>query len=108
MSTVIEEENATQAETKEALMARFDYAAIENRDIKLLWDWMNQNRHMTTQELADAAGVHVQTLKRLEGGSGAGYETVKALEKALRKQGARWEETEDGVRLTVDLRDERG
>ncbi|MEM1079731.1 MAG: helix-turn-helix transcriptional regulator [Pseudomonadota bacterium] len=59
------------------------------------------------KELADAAGVHVQTLKRLEGGSGAGYDTVQALEKALRKHGARWEETEDGVRLTVDLKDDR-
>jgi transcriptional regulator with XRE-family HTH domain len=57
------------------------------------------------KELAEAAGVHVQTLKRLEGGSGAGYETVKALEKALRKNGARWEETDKGVRLTIDLSD---
>lgn len=57
------------------------------------------------KELAEAAGVHVQTLKRLEGGSGAGYETVKALEKALKKHGARWEETDSGVRLTVDFKD---
>ena len=57
------------------------------------------------KELAAAAGVHVQTLKRLEGGAGAGYETVKALEKALKKNGARWEDTEAGVRLIVDLRD---
>jgi len=55
------------------------------------------------KDLAEAAGVHVQTLKRLEGGSGAGYETVKALEKALKKHGARWEETDKGIRLTVDL-----
>jgi transcriptional regulator with XRE-family HTH domain len=58
------------------------------------------------KELAAAAGVHVQTLKRLEGGAGAGYETVKALEKALRKHGARWEETGTGLRLTVDLTDD--
>lgn len=57
------------------------------------------------KELASLAGVHVQTLKRLEGGAGAGYETVKALEKALKKHGARWEETDTGVRLTVELRD---
>ncbi|MEM6663672.1 MAG: helix-turn-helix transcriptional regulator [Pseudomonadota bacterium] len=55
------------------------------------------------KELADAAGVHVQTLKRLEGGAGAGYETVKALEKALKRAGARWEETDTGYRMTVDL-----
>lgn len=58
------------------------------------------------KELAAAAGVHVQTLKRLEGGAGAGYETVKSLEKALNKKGARWEETETGLRLTVDLADD--
>lgn len=55
------------------------------------------------KELAEAAGVHVQTLKRLEGGSGAGYETVKALEKALKRAGVRWEETDTGYRMTVDL-----
>ncbi len=55
------------------------------------------------RELAEAAGVHVQTLKRLEGGAGAGYETVRALEKALKKAGARWEETDGGYRMTIDL-----
>jgi transcriptional regulator with XRE-family HTH domain len=40
------------------------------------------------QELAEAAGAHVQTLKRLEGGAGAGNSTVRSLEKALDKAGA--------------------
>lgn len=56
------------------------------------------------KELAEAAGVHVQTLKRIEGGAGAGYDTVRALEKALKKHGARWEETDTGVRMTVDIK----
>lgn len=57
------------------------------------------------KELAEAAGVHVQTLKRLEGGSGAGYSTVKALEKALKKAGVSWEEVEDGYDMRVRLKD---
>ena len=56
------------------------------------------------KELAQAAGVHVQTLKRLEGGSGAGYSTVKALEKALKAEGVTWVEVEDGFDMTVKLR----
>ncbi|SDJ29400.1 helix-turn-helix domain-containing protein [Aliiruegeria lutimaris] len=56
------------------------------------------------KELAAAAGVHVQTLKRLEGGAGAGYSTVRALEKALGKAGATWTETEDGYELHVLLK----
>lgn len=56
------------------------------------------------KELADAAGVHVQTLKRLEGGSGAGYSTVRALEKALKKSGVTWEEVDGGFDMTVRLR----
>lgn len=56
------------------------------------------------KELAEAAGVHVQTLKRLEGGSGAGYGTVRALEKALGKAGVTWTEVEDGYDMTVRLR----
>lgn len=56
------------------------------------------------KELAQAAGVHVQTLKRLEGGSGAGYSTVKSLEKALKKAGVTWEEVDEGYDLKVRLR----
>ncbi|WP_116132380.1 helix-turn-helix domain-containing protein [Tropicimonas sp. IMCC34043] len=56
------------------------------------------------KELAEAAGVHVQTLKRLEGGAGAGYSTVRALERALGKAGASWQEVEGGYCLTVLLR----
>jgi transcriptional regulator with XRE-family HTH domain len=56
------------------------------------------------KELAAAAGVHVQTLKRLEGGSGAGSPTVRALEKALAKAGASWQETDDGYELRVILK----
>ena len=56
------------------------------------------------KELAEAAGVHVQTLKRLEGGSGAGYGTVKALEKALKKAGVTWEEVDQGFDMVVRLR----
>ena len=59
------------------------------------------------KELAAAAGVHVQTLKRLEGGSGAGYSTVRALEKALGKAGASWTETEDGFELRVRLKSKK-
>jgi len=60
---------------------------------------------MKQKELAEAADVHVQTLKRLEGGSGAGYSTVKALEKALKKAGVTWEEMDDGYDMKVRLRD---
>jgi len=60
---------------------------------------------MKQKELAEAAGLHVQTLKRLEGGSGAGYSTVKALEKALKKAGVTWSEVEDGYDMQVRLRD---
>ena len=56
------------------------------------------------KELAEAAGVHVQTLKRLEGGSGAGYSTVRALERALKKNGVTWEEVDGGFDMTVKLR----
>ncbi len=56
------------------------------------------------KDLADAAGVHVQTLKRLEGGSGAGYATVRALEKALKRAGVTWEEVDDGYDMRVQLR----
>ncbi|NRA99087.1 MAG: helix-turn-helix transcriptional regulator [Rhodobacteraceae bacterium] len=56
------------------------------------------------KELAEAAGVHVQTLKRLEGGSGAGYSTVRALEKALKKHGVTWDETDDGYEMVVRLK----
>ncbi len=59
------------------------------------------------KELAAAAGVHVQTLKRLEGGSGAGYSTVRSLEKALGKAGATWTETEDGCELRVILKSKK-
>ncbi len=56
------------------------------------------------KELASMAGVHVQTLKRLEGGAGAGYSTVRALEKALAKAGAHWHEVDGGYELTVFLK----
>ncbi|SFC36339.1 helix-turn-helix domain-containing protein [Tropicimonas isoalkanivorans] len=56
------------------------------------------------KELAAAAGVHVQTLKRLEGGAGAGYSTVRALEKALAKSGATWQEVDGGYELRVKLK----
>ncbi|MFV0360640.1 helix-turn-helix domain-containing protein, partial [Tropicimonas sp.] len=56
------------------------------------------------KELASAAGVHLQTLKRLEGGAGAGYSTVRALEKALANSGASWTEVEDGYELRVFLK----
>lgn len=56
------------------------------------------------KDLAETAGVHVQTLKRLEGGAGAGYATVRALEKALGKAGASWREVEGGYELRVFLR----
>lgn len=55
------------------------------------------------KELAAAAGVHVQTLKRLEGGAGAGYSTVRALERALARHGATWRETDGGYELTVRI-----
>ena len=48
--------------------------------------------------------MHVQTLKRLEGGSGAGYSTVRALEKALKKHGVTWDETDDGYEMVVRLK----
>lgn len=56
------------------------------------------------KDLAAAAGVHVQTLKRLEKGAGAGYATVRALQKALEAQGVTWRETDDGYELRVVLR----
>lgn len=56
------------------------------------------------KELAAAAGVHVQTLKRLEKGAGAGYATVRALEKALAENGVSWREGDDGFELRVVLR----
>ena len=62
---------------------------------------------MKQKELAELAGVHVQTLKRLEGGSGAGYSTVKALEKALKKSGVTWVEVDDGFDMAVKLRNDR-
>ncbi|MEM1430708.1 MAG: helix-turn-helix transcriptional regulator [Pseudomonadota bacterium] len=56
------------------------------------------------KDLALRAGVHVQTVKRLESGAGAGYRTVKALEKALEKEGVTWTEVEDGYEMRVILR----
>lgn len=55
------------------------------------------------KELAAAAGVHVQTLKRLESGAGTGYRTVRALQKALEKNGVTWRETDQGYEMTVVL-----
>ena len=55
------------------------------------------------KELAAAAGVHVQTLKRLESGAGTGYRTVRALQKALEKHGVTWRETDQGYEMTVVL-----
>ena len=59
---------------------------------------------MKQKELAAAAGLHVQTLKRLESGAGAGYRTVRALQKALEKAGVTWKETPDGFEMHVVLR----
>jgi hypothetical protein len=46
----------------------------------------------------------VQTLKRLESGAGAGYRTVRALQKALEKEGVTWTETPEGFEMRVMLR----
>ncbi|MEE4121233.1 MAG: helix-turn-helix transcriptional regulator, partial [Paracoccaceae bacterium] len=54
-------------------------------------------------ELAAAVGLHVQTLKRLEGGAGAGYRTVRALQKALAEAGVTWMETAEGYEMQVFL-----
>jgi len=56
------------------------------------------------KELAAAAGLHVQTLKRLESGAGAGYRTVRALQKALERSGVTWRETQEGYEMHVLLR----
>ena len=56
------------------------------------------------KDLAARAGLHVQTLKRLENGAGAGYRTVRALEKALAEAGVTWTETDDGFDMRVHLR----
>jgi transcriptional regulator with XRE-family HTH domain len=59
---------------------------------------------MKQKELAAAAGLHVQTLKRLESGAGSGYRTVRALQKALEKNGVTWVETPEGFDMRVVLR----
>jgi len=56
------------------------------------------------RDLAALAGLHVQTLKRLEAGAGAGYRTVRALEKALAEAGVTWSETAEGFEMRVVLR----
>lgn len=61
---------------------------------------------MKQKELASRAGLHVQTLKRLESGAGAGYRTVRALQKALAEAGVTWSETSDGYEMRVVLRTE--
>lgn len=60
------------------------------------------------KELAAAAGLHVQTLKRLESGAGAGYRTVRALQKALGEAGVTWRETPEGYEMQVLLRVREG
>ncbi|MEL6207118.1 MAG: helix-turn-helix transcriptional regulator [Pseudomonadota bacterium] len=56
------------------------------------------------KELAARAGLHVQTLKRLESGAGAGYRTVRALQRALGEAGVTWSETAEGYEMRVVLR----
>ncbi|MEO1677665.1 MAG: helix-turn-helix transcriptional regulator [Pseudomonadota bacterium] len=56
------------------------------------------------KELAARAGLHVQTLKRLESGAGAGYRTVRALQRALGEAGVTWSETPEGYEMRVVLR----
>jgi transcriptional regulator with XRE-family HTH domain len=55
------------------------------------------------KDLAARAGLHVQTLKRLENGAGAGYRTVRALQKALADAAVTWQETEAGYEMRVLL-----
>jgi len=58
---------------------------------------------MKQKDLAAAAGLHVQTLKRLERGAGAGYRTVRALQRALERHGVTWQETPQGIEMRVLL-----